>query len=60
MVAALIGQGYSPLRAATMAVHLHAKTGDVLQEKLGQEGVLPTDIIHNAPKILNNIYDTNC
>ena len=61
IIAGLLGQGYSPLRAATIGVHIHAKTGDILQQTLGEEGILPSDIIHNAPKTLKNIlnYDTN-
>ncbi len=59
LITSLLAQGYAPLRAAVMGVHLHAKAGDVLQKKYGDEGVLPSDIADFAPILFNNILNEN-
>ncbi len=55
MITSFLAQGYSPLRASVMGVFLHAKAGDKLQEKYGNEGVLPSDILNLAPVLFNEI-----
>ncbi|MCE3007710.1 MAG: NAD(P)H-hydrate dehydratase [Bacteroidetes bacterium] len=38
-IAGLMSQGYNALKAATMAVYLHARAGDALAQSLGEEGI---------------------
>ena len=52
MVTALLGQGLPPLEAAACAVWLHGAAGDCCAEKLGQYGMLPTDMLDALPRLL--------
>ncbi len=45
MISALVAQKYEPLEAAIIGVYLHGLAGDLAAEKLGQEAMLPSDII---------------
>jgi ADP-dependent NAD(P)H-hydrate dehydratase / NAD(P)H-hydrate epimerase len=45
MIASLLGQGYSPMDAAILGVHLHGLAGDLASEKMGLESITATDII---------------
>lgn len=44
VIATLAGQGYSPEQAATAGVYLHGKAGDLGTEKLGEYGLIASDI----------------
>lgn len=52
MITGLIGQGISPLEAAACAVWLHGRAGDVCAERMGQYGMLPTDMLQVLPRLL--------
>lgn len=52
MVAALLGQKYNSRDAAIIGVYLHGLAGDFAAKKLGQESMLPSDIIDN----ISNAY----
>lgn len=52
MITALIGQGLSPLEASACAAWLHGKAGDVCAEKLGQYGMLPSDLLMEIPRLM--------
>ncbi len=45
IITGLLAQGYVPKIAAILGVFLHGKTGDSAAKKLGQEGMLASDII---------------
>ena len=45
MITALLAQKYGPVEAAVVGVYLHGLAGDLAAEKLGQEAMLPSDII---------------
>lgn len=49
---ALLGQGLQPLEAAAAAVWLHGAAGDRCAEKIGEYGMLPTDLIEEIPTLL--------
>lgn len=49
---ALIAQGLSLENAAQLAACLHAKAGDLAAEKMGQRGLLATDIIPFVSELL--------
>ena len=52
MVVSFLGQKMDPLEAAACAVYLHGKAGDVCAEKLGQYGMLPTDMLLELPRLM--------
>ncbi len=45
IIGAAVAQGFSPYDAACAAVYLHGLAGDSAAKKLGQEAMLPRDII---------------
>lgn len=52
VLVSLLGQGVAPLEAAAAAVWLHGKAGDVCAKKIGQYGMLPSDVIEEIPRLL--------
>ena len=52
MITGLVGQGIAPLEAAAAAVWLHGAAGDRCAEKLGQYGMLPTDLLEELPRLM--------
>lgn len=52
MIAGLIGQGIPPLQAAAAAAWLHGRAGDVCAERMGQYGMLPTDMLQVLPRLM--------
>ncbi len=49
VITALLGQGMSNFDAAVSGVYIHGLAGDIAAEKLGQIGMITTDIIENLP-----------
>lgn len=47
ILTALLGQGYNPTEAAIVGVYLHGLAGDKAAEKMGQEAMLPSDLIEH-------------
>jgi len=52
MIVSLLGQGISPMEAAACAAWLHGAAGDVCAGKLGQYGMLPTDMLEELPRLM--------
>ena len=52
ILVSLLGQGIVPLEAAACAAWLHGAAGDRCAEKLGQYGMLPTDMLQALPHLL--------
>lgn len=52
MIVSLLGQGIDPLMAAVCGAWLHGAAGDRCAEKLGQYGMLPTDMLEELPRLL--------
>ncbi len=49
---ALLGQGLPPEEAAACGVWLHGAAGDLCAAKIGEYGMLPTDLIEALPRLL--------
>ncbi|UCE99570.1 MAG: NAD(P)H-hydrate dehydratase [Planctomycetota bacterium] len=49
-ITALIGQGLSNFDAAVLGVYIHGLAGDIAAEKVGQIGLIATDIIELLPQ----------
>ena len=52
MIAGLLGQGMEPLKAAACAAWLHGTAGDICASELGQQAMLPTDMLNALPRLL--------
>ena len=52
ILVSLLGQGIVPLQATTCAAWLHGASGDRSAEKMGQYGMLPTDMLQELPYLL--------
>ena len=52
MIVSLLGQGIEPVKAAACAAWLHGAAGDVCAQKLGQYGMLPTDMLEELPRLM--------
>ena len=50
IIAALIGQGQSPLDAAIMGTYIHGLAGDLASQLVGQTALTAPDIIDSLPK----------
>jgi len=50
VITALLGQELSNFDAAVMGVYVHGLAGDIAAEKLGQIGMITTDIIDCLPE----------
>lgn len=51
MIGAFLAQGFSPKAAANCGVYLHALTGEICGEKMGDASVLATDMIEALPEV---------
>ena len=52
MIVSLLGQGIAPLEAASCAAWLHGAAGDICAGRLGQYGMLPSDMLNVLPRLL--------
>lgn len=52
MIVSLVGQGIAALEAAAVAVWLHGAAGDKAAQRLGQYGMLPTDLLEELPRLM--------
>lgn len=52
IIVSLLGQGIAPLEAAACSVWLHGAVGDQCAERLGQYGMLPTDMLGELPRLM--------
>lgn len=54
MIASLLGQGLKAFDAAKLGVHLHGIAGDIAKDKMGEYGMIASDIIENIPFAINS------
>ena len=52
IIVSLLGQGFLPLEAAATAAWLHGAAGDLCADKIGQYGMLPSDLIAVLPRLM--------
>ncbi|TLD41683.1 MAG: NAD(P)HX epimerase / NAD(P)HX dehydratase [Candidatus Jettenia ecosi] len=50
IIAALLGQQYTPFKAAQLGVYLHGLAGDLAAQETGQISLIATDILDSLPK----------
>ena len=49
LVAALLAQGLAPFDAAALGAHLHGLAGDLAAARLGEHGMIATDVLDHLP-----------
>lgn len=52
ILVSLLGQGLEPLTAAACSAWLHGAAGDLCAERIGQYGMLPTDMLEVLPRLM--------
>lgn len=52
IIVSLLGQGIPVLEAAACGAWLHGAAGDVCAERIGQYGMLPTDLLEELPRLM--------
>lgn len=52
IVVSLIGQGIAPLEATACASWIHGAAGDICAERMGQYGLLPSDLLEVLPQLM--------
>lgn len=57
VILALLGRGMDPFQAAAAGVYLHGLAGDLCAGKLGEWGMLPTDLIEALPAALRQVLE---
>ena len=53
IIAGMLAQGFSPVDAARLGVCLHGRSADMEAEKLGERGLLATDLFNSLRTLLN-------
>jgi NAD(P)H-hydrate epimerase len=54
VIAAFAAQGLYPFEAAAMGVYIHGKAGEQVRTKLGDTGMIASDLIPELPVAINN------
>lgn len=52
ILVSLLGQGLDPLQAAACGAWLHGAAGDICADKIGQYGMLPSDMLEVLPRLM--------
>ena len=52
IIVSLLGQGIAPLEAAACGAWLHGAAGDLCASRMGQYGMLPSDMVDVLPRLL--------
>lgn len=52
VIAAFIGQGFSPFDAAVLGAHVHGRAGDLAAETLGMVSLIASDLLDHLPKAI--------
>lgn len=52
VIAALLGQGLTPMKAAACGAWLHGAAGDICAGEIGQYGMLPSDMLSVLPRLM--------
>ena len=55
VIASLVGQGLAPFEAAALGVYLHARAGDDLSTRLGDAGLMATDLLPGIPRVRRHL-----
>ncbi|MFC1962853.1 NAD(P)H-hydrate dehydratase, partial [Chloroflexota bacterium] len=54
-IAGLLAQGLAPFEAAACGVYLHGRAGEVIGEKLGDMGMVASDLLEELPRVIKDL-----
>jgi hydroxyethylthiazole kinase-like uncharacterized protein yjeF len=57
-IAGLAAQGLSPADAAACGVYLHGQAGEMVRERLGDSGMIASDLLPVLPLVIKRLKDT--
>jgi len=57
-IAGLLAQGLSLFDAAALGVYLHAEAGEMVRGKLGDAGMVATDLLPALPQVIKQLKET--
>ena len=57
-IAGLLAQGLSLFDAAALGVYLHAEAGEMVRAKLGDTGMIATDLLPALPQVIKQLRET--
>ncbi|MDD4875931.1 MAG: NAD(P)H-hydrate dehydratase [Dehalococcoidales bacterium] len=57
VIAALLAQGLSLYNAATLGVYLHGEAGEVVRKKLGDTGMIASDLLPMLPLVIKQLKE---
>ncbi|MDR7870722.1 MAG: NAD(P)H-hydrate dehydratase [Tissierellaceae bacterium] len=55
IIVSLLGQSLPPFNAAKLGVYLHGLAGDIARDKIGEYGMIATDILESIPYAISGI-----
>lgn len=55
IIAGFLAQGLEPFNAACLGVYIHGLAGEILKEKIGDVGILASDLLSVIPKAIQHI-----
>jgi len=55
VITSLLGQGLGPFEAAALGVYLHARAGEEISGRLGDAGLMATDLLPEIPRIRRDL-----
>lgn len=59
VIASLMGQGLAPVEAAGLGVYLHARAGQWLGKRLGDAGLMASDLLEEIPNVRRALRDVS-
>jgi NAD(P)H-hydrate epimerase len=57
VIAGLVAQGLTPFDAAALGVYLHGRAGEMAKEKLGDAGMIASDLLPELPLAIKQLKD---
>lgn len=60
ILTSLLGQGYDPIKAAVLGTYLHGLAGDKAADSLGEEAMLPSDLIDHIGEAYKTLKAQSC
>ena len=57
IIVSLLAQGISSVNAASLGVFLHGSAGEMVRDKIGEAGMIASDILKELPEIIKTLNE---